>query len=109
MLWLPRWELSFKNRDLYEGCSTFLNYHYFFYNYALQHPDIHFIIRPHVTLFTYAVSKNYLSQSDMDNILSRFNSLKNVTVSAHAFRSLLDDIMVSDIVISDGTSHLLLK
>lgn len=106
ILWLPRWELSFKNRDLYEGGSTFLNYHYFFYNYALQHPNIHFIIRPHVTLFTYAVGKNYLSQSDMDNILSRFNSLKNVTVSAHAFRSLLDDIMVSDIVISDGTSSL---
>ena len=42
----------------------------------------------------------------MDNILSRFNSLKNVTVSAHVFRSLLDDIMVSDIVISDGTASL---
>lgn len=31
---------------LLEGGSTFLNYHYFFYNYALQHPNIHFIIRP---------------------------------------------------------------
>lgn len=106
ILWLPRWELSFKNRDLYEGGSTFLNYHYFVYNYALQHPEIHFIIRPHNTLITYAVGKGYLSQNDMDNILSRFNSLKNVTISAHAFRSLLDDVIAADIVISDGTSSL---
>ncbi|MGX6959940.1 MAG: hypothetical protein ACIPMY_01525 [Rickettsia endosymbiont of Pentastiridius leporinus] len=106
ILWLPRWELSFKNRDLYEGGSTFLNYYHFFYNYASQHPENHFIIRPHVTLFTYAVGKNYLSQNDMDYILNKFNSLKNVTISTHAFRPLLEDIMISDIVLGDATSSL---
>ena len=106
ILWLPRWTLSFKDRDLCEGGSTFLNYHYFFYNYAKSNPHINFIIRPHLLLFSVGVKGNYLSQDDLDEIFAKFSSLKNVTISMHTDRSLVDDVLASDVVISDGTSAL---
>jgi hypothetical protein len=106
ILWLPRWVLSFKGRMQCEGGSTFLNYHYFFYNYAKDNPHINFIIRPHLLLFSNSVEKSHLNQNDLDEIFEKFKSLKNVTISMHTNRSLVDDIIVSDIVISDGTSAL---
>jgi hypothetical protein len=106
ILWLPRWTLSFKNRDLFEGGSTFLNYHYFFYNYALNNPDINFIIRPHILLFSPQVVGKHLSKNDFDEIFQRFSSLPNVVISDHENKSLVDDIGISDVIISDGTSAL---
>ena len=106
ILWLPRWVLSFRDRDKFEGGSTFLNYHYFFYNYALANPDINFIIRPHTHLFSFAVTDKHMSQNDLDAIVNRFTSLPNVTVSYHAYQPLWKDVVESDIVISDGTSAL---
>jgi hypothetical protein len=106
ILWLPRWLLSFEFRDKYECGSTFLNYHYFFYNYAKNNPHINFIIRPHGLLFIDSVAKNHLSQNDLDEIFEKFRSLSNVKVSIHTTRPLVDDIMASDIVIADGTSAL---
>lgn len=72
ILYLPRWLLSFKDRYLHEGGSTFLNYHYFFYNFAAQNPQIDFIIRPHILLYSYAVEGDYMSQKDLDEILTKF-------------------------------------
>jgi CDP-glycerol glycerophosphotransferase (TagB/SpsB family) len=106
ILWLPRWVLSFKDRDKYEGGSTFLNYHYFFYDYAKNNPDIHLIIRPHLLLFSQSVKNNNISQDDLDGIFERFASLSNVTISSHESTSLAMDIVKSDIVVSDGTSAL---
>lgn len=106
ILWLPRWVLSFRDRDEFDGGSTFLNYHYFFYNYALAHPDVNFIIRPHALLFSFCVINNHTSQKDLDEIISRFTSLPNVTISYHANQPLWKDIVESDIVVSDGTSAL---
>lgn len=98
--------LSFKDRYLYEGGSTFLNYHYFFYNFAVQNPQIDFIIRPHILLYSHAVEGDYMSQKDLDEIFNRFRLLDNVTIASHADRPLIDDIMSSDIIISDGSSAL---
>lgn len=106
ILWLPRWHLSFKYREYCEGGSTFLSYHYFFYNYAASHPDIHFIIRPHQALFNTTVQENYFSQNDIDDIFNRFRALPNVTISMHQSRSLAYDVDAADIVIADGTSAL---
>lgn len=106
ILWLPRWVLTFKFRDVFEGGSTFMNYHYFFYNYAKNNPHINFIIRPHILLFSEATKGHYLSQNDLDEIMSKFRSLPNVTVSMHDKRSLVEDVLNSDIIISDGTSAL---
>jgi hypothetical protein len=106
ILWLPRWFLSFRAKDLFEGGSTFLNYYHFFYNFSKQHPEINFIIRPHILLFTYPVDSNFLSQADLDEIFQKFRTLSNVTISMHEDRSLVDDIIASDVVISDGTSAL---
>ena len=106
ILWLPRWTLSFMDRDKFEGGSTFLNYHYFFYDFARKNPNIHLIIRPHQLLFSFGVKGGYISQEDMDNIFDRFKSLKNVTISMHKDQSLIDDVNVADIVVSDGTSAL---
>lgn len=106
LLWLPRWNLSFENRALFEGGSTFLNYHYFFYNYAKNNPDIILIIRPHLLLYTYSVEGGFISQADLDSIFQRFKSLPNVIISDHDDILLDRDIFSSDIVISDGTSAL---
>ena len=106
ILYLPRWLLSFKDRYLYEGGSTFLNYHYFFYNFAVQNPQIDFIIRPHILLYSHAVEGDYMSQKDLDEIFNRFRLLDNVTIASHADKPLIDDIMSSDIIISDGSSAL---
>jgi hypothetical protein len=106
ILWLPRWSLSFRNRDLYESGSTFLNYHQFFYNFAKNNPNINFIFRPHYSLFSYAVKSKFLDQTDVDDILNKFRSLPNVTVSNHNERPLVEDVLASDVVISDGSSAL---
>ncbi|WP_331255310.1 hypothetical protein [Candidatus Bealeia paramacronuclearis] len=106
ILWLPRWYLSYANKSLFEGGSTFLSYHYFFYNYAKEHPEINFIIRPHILLFSFPVQQKFLSQEDFDAIFERLASLKNVTISRHDNIPLINDILKSDIVISDGTSAL---
>lgn len=106
ILWLPRWSLSFRNKELFEGGSTFLNYYNFFYNYAQDNPDINFIIRPHYLLFSFAVNSHFLSQKQVDEIFEKFRSLQNVTVSMHKDRPLINDILASDVVISDGSSAL---
>lgn len=106
VLWLPRWSLSFKNKDLFEGGSTFLNYYHFFFNYAKKNPNIHFIIRPHYNLFSYAIRSDFLRQEDVDEILGKFRSLTNVTLSVHNARPLVDDVLAADVVISDGSSAL---
>ncbi|WP_425363436.1 hypothetical protein [Candidatus Tisiphia endosymbiont of Hybos culiciformis] len=106
ILWLPRWMLSFQFRDLFEGGSTFLNYHYFFYNYALQNPNINFIIRPHQHLFFSANSIGFLTQEEINQIFTKFRSVQNITISDSTNTSLVNDILSADIVISDGTSAL---
>lgn len=106
ILWLPRWALFLNQKEKFEGGSTFMNYHYFFYNYAKAHPDINFIIRPHMLLKSYAVESQFMSQEDFNGIIERFKALPNVRWSDHATVSLIDDIIESDIVISDGTSAL---
>lgn len=106
ILWLPRWTLNFKHRDLFEIGSTFLNYHYFFYNYALKNPNIHFIIRPHPSLLFAISNQNLLTQEELDQIFEKFRSLLNVTVSDSTYVPLVNDIMKSDVIISDGTSAL---
>ena len=106
ILWLPRWSLALRNRELFEGGSTFLNYYHFFYNFAKENPNINFIIRPHYLLFSYAVESSFLSKEDIDEIFEKFRSLSNVTVSMHKERSLVDDILASDVIISDGSSAL---
>ena len=106
ILWLPRWALSFKDRDHYEGGSTFLSYHYFFFNYAKNNPDIKLILRPHGLLFPRGVSNKFFSQKQVDEIIAKFKSLKNVIISDHVRCPLDDDVIQADIVISDGTSAL---
>lgn len=106
ILWLPRWALFMNQKEKFEAGSTFMNYHYFFYNYAKNHPEINFIIRPHMLLKSYAVESQFMSRDDFDAILARFKALPNVRWSDHATTSLVDDIIESDIVISDGTSAL---
>lgn len=104
LLWLPRWQLSFRDRELYEGGSTFLNYHYYFYNLLKDNPDINLIIRPHYGLFL--LRSKFLTQEDLMGIFNRFQELPNVTISYHQNTSLTEDIMKSDIIISDGSSAL---
>jgi hypothetical protein len=106
ILWLPRWTLNFKHRDQFEGGSTFLNYHYFFYNYALKNSKINFIIRPHQSLLFASSNQNLLTQEEIDQIFEKFRSLPNVTVSDSNYKPLVQDIIQSDIIISDGTSAL---
>lgn len=106
ILWMPRWRLDFRDRKNCEGGSTFLNYHYFFYNYAAAHPEMHFILRPHHGIFMSSVPVNHLSQTDLDGIFDRFKKLENVTISYHSTQPLINDIDAADIVIGDGTSAL---
>ncbi|MGI4850644.1 MAG: hypothetical protein ACRYGR_01715 [Janthinobacterium lividum] len=106
ILWMPRWTLHFKERELNEGGSTFLSYYHFFYNYAKNNPNVQLIMRPHGSTFPYAVESQFLSQDDVDEIVKKFESLKNVVVSSHSAIPLEQDIMKADIVISDGSSAL---
>lgn len=104
ILWLPRWQLSFKDRELYEGGSSFLAYHHYFYNYFAANPDIDFVIRPHYGLFL--LRSKFLTQDDLMGILNRLTSLSNVSISYHQNASLTEDILKCDIIISDGSSAL---
>ncbi len=103
---MPRWLTGFNGRHQYESGSRFLSYHYFFYNYAKNHPDITLILRPHHLLFDRGVVDKYLSQEDLDAIFSRFAKLKNVIISEHKLVSLVDDILQADIIVSEGSSAL---
>lgn len=104
LLWLPRWQLSFRDRELYEGGSTFLNYHYYFYNYCAENPSINLIVRPHYGLFL--LRSKFLQNSDLMGILNRLDSLDNISISLHQEASLDEDILKADVIISDGSSAL---
>jgi hypothetical protein len=106
ILWLPRWTLSFNYRDQHEGGSTFMNYYHFFYNHAVENPDVKLVVRPHAGLNRFAIDSKFLSQKDLDEIINKFKSLKNVTWSEHLTAPLEDDVIQADIVIADGTSAL---
>ncbi|MGI4753424.1 MAG: hypothetical protein ACRYE8_06875 [Janthinobacterium lividum] len=55
----------------------------------------------------FAISnQNLLTQEELDQIFEKFRSLPNVTVSNSTYVPLVNDIMKSDIIISDGTSAL---
>lgn len=51
-------------------------------------------------------NQNLLTQEELDQIFEKFRSLPNVTVSNSTYVPLVNDIMKSDIIISDGTSAL---
>lgn len=106
ILWMPRWTLSYLERDIHEAGSTFLTYYHFFTNYAAEHPDVRLIIRPHVYLFLYGVQDKFFSEKDVAHMLQAWKSLPNIVYSKQEERSLVDDVLAADIVISDGTSAL---
>ncbi len=106
ILWLPRWTVGFKWRKEHEGGSTFFCYINFFINYAKKNPNINIIIRPHNNLFKYALERHFLLQEDVDELMHKLKAVKNIVYSNHIFQPLEDDIIQSDIIISDGTSAL---
>ncbi len=106
ILWMPRWVLPFVGRNAFESGSTFLNYYHFFYNFAKENKNINLIIRPHENMQKLAISGSFLSQNDWNEIFKKFKKLPNVTISNHITKLLVDDIILSDIVIADGTSAL---
>lgn len=106
ILWLPRWTLHFRYRDLHEGGSTFLSYYHFFYNFAQENKNTLLIIRPHALLFQYGIDSKFLSQKDANKIINKFKKLNNVAFSEHISVPLENDMLQADIVISDGSSAL---
>jgi hypothetical protein len=106
ILWLPRWTLSTRGRDQFEGGSSFLNYFHFMCNFAEENPEIRLIVRPHIALFQYNIAIKYFSQKDVDAMVSRMKSIKNIVYSEQIKNTLEDDVVQADIVISDGTSAL---
>ena len=62
--------------------------------------------RSRSNLFSYAIKSDFLSQEEVDEILGKFRSLTNVTLSVHTARPLVDDVLAADVVISDGSSAL---
>lgn len=106
ILYMPRWLMTFKGRDKHEGGGTFLNYHYFFYNFAKKNPQIDFIFIPHVLWYKHAIEGEYIGKKDLDKIIEKFRALPNLTISSHVNVPLIEDILKSDIVISEGSSAL---
>ncbi|WP_237152551.1 hypothetical protein [Oryzibacter oryziterrae] len=85
------------------GFAVFHKVYLQFLNWAVERPDIEFVLKPHPSLFSQLVSKNILRADELDRFLNRWNGLPNCCVETGRYGGLF---AASDLMITDGLSFL---
>ena len=95
VLWTPRW-----TTDKALGASNFFNYHQDMLDYAVSHPKVDLLLRPHPLMFSHFIETGEMTQSEADAYIARCDALPNVSLDhEHGYEATLwnADVMVSDI------------
>ena len=103
ILWTPRWTVPSKQK--YDVGSSFLSYYKNFLNYASNHMELDFIIRPHPLMFSNFLKEGLITQTEIDDFKDQCFSLGNVCIDEGA--DYLSTINKTDIFVADYSSLLL--
>lgn len=76
----------------------------FFYEFAKNHPEIEFIVKPHPLLKEQIVNKGLMSLKDMQDYFDKWQNLQNVQV--YECGNYFDMFKASDLLITDCNSFL---
>ena len=110
-----KWKSSGKKRVIYAphhsfyegsilGYGTFGRNYLFFLEYAKNHPDIEFILKPHPCLKKEIVHNKFMTEEEMDNYFAQWESLDNVQICEQG--DYFDMFRTSDLMITDSNSFL---
>ena len=102
--WMPRWE--FRNKAGHDGqsLSHFLDYVYKFMDYVHEYPETNLIIRPHPLMFHTIIEEGVLSESELQHLLEKINSISNIVLDNSS--DYINTIQSSDVLVADLTSVL---
>ncbi len=92
----------YKNSVL--GFGTFDWNYKFFFNFAKNHPEIEFIIKPHPELKRQIVKRGLMSANEMIQYFKMWESLPNAQI--YEFANYFDMFKTSDLLITDCNSFL---
>ena len=100
VIWAPHW--SFGDADL--AFSTFDKYYMYFYDFAKEHNEIEWILKPHQRVYTWAVQTGLMSKTEVDEYFDKWDKLPN----AHVYNegNYMDIFRTSDALITDCGSFL---
>lgn len=91
-------------KDSMLGFGTFDWNYNFFFNFAKNHPEIEFIIKPHPELKRQIVQQGLMSISDMTQYFEMWENLPNAQV--YEYSNYFDMFRTSDLMITDCNSFL---
>lgn len=75
IIWAPHFTVS---RDKTPHTfSNFFEYYDFFLQYAVSHPNIEFVLRPHPELFEHMVATGLKTRTEAESYWNQFNALPN--------------------------------
>lgn len=104
LLYLPRWTVASGAQNKNEQ-SSFLWVYDKLIGFAMKHPEIDIIIRPHPLMFENFLEHKVMSKKEVDNIIETVNNCGNIFLDSSS--EYVNTLKKADIFISDYTSMLM--
>lgn len=86
------------------GMSNFKQQAVPFLEYAMSHPDYHFLVKPHPALKYKCQLDNFMTPEEYDNYMAQWNNLPNAVVYDRG--NYFDIFKTSDVLVTDSSSFL---
>ena len=103
VLYLPRWKAAGKE-DADNIGSSFLEYKDFFVSFALSHPDVEVVIRPHPLMFDNFTRNGLMTPEEVDAFRHAVSAIANLRLDEEP--SYGNALAAADILAADFTSLL---
>ena len=93
---------SINNQGL--GMGNFEEYYKFFLDFAKEHKEFSFILKPHPALRSSCISAKFMTEEEYDNYIAEWKSLSNANV--YEAGNYFEIFKTSDLMITDCSSFL---
>ena len=103
VLWLPRWTANVGLQASNEQ-SSFLEFKDSFLQFAKEHPDVRFVIRPHPLMFENYQSKGIMTKEEVDAYLEAIRTMENMSLDSDS--DYLQALNGATVLLADFTSLL---
>ena len=97
IIWTPRWTVDPKL-----GGSNFFNYKDKFIEFAENHGNVDFILRPHPMAFDNFIAQGLITEEELQKYIERYQKSGNAVIDRTA--EYLDTFYSSDVLVSDASS-----
>lgn len=100
IIWAPHHAVS-------KGWLNFATFHYIYryiLDYVEQHPELHFIFRPHPAFYNNYITTGTLSQEELEAFYRTWDALPNTSISVD--EDYIELFRQSDAMVTDGVSFL---